>query len=127
MDITPLIDVVFLLLLFFMLTSSFVDRQVLELDLPESRHASEPGDSKLLRVQLVPGGTLLFENQSVSVDALARLVERASPSAVQADSKRAAVILQADLGCSIQEMVTAMDQLRDAGASRVQLMTEAGL
>ncbi|MCG8508096.1 MAG: biopolymer transporter ExbD [Rhodospirillales bacterium] len=119
LDMTPLMDVVFLLLLFFMLTSTFIERKSIELLLPESATAAGEADQALLRVQLLPTGDLAIADQTLPQGRIAARVGRELSEHGQDE-----LILEADLRCSVQQMVDAMDTLKRAGASQVHLVTE---
>ena len=65
LDITPLIDVVLLLLIFFMLTSSFITQAGLRVDLPEST-AAEPQEREKLVIVVSEDDELYIEDEPVS-------------------------------------------------------------
>lgn len=75
-DLTPLIDVVFLLIIFFVLASTF-NKPVMDLILPESKTAQKGTTAEQradLMIQITKDGRILAENQAFSVDNLAPLV-----------------------------------------------------
>lgn len=75
-DLTPLIDVVFLLIIFFVLASTF-NKPVMDLILPESKTAQKGTTAEQradLMIQITKDGQILAENQAFSVDNLAPLV-----------------------------------------------------
>lgn len=116
----PMMDVVFLLLLFFMLTSTFVEHRSIELRLPTSATAAGRAERALPRVQLLANGDLAIKGDVVGEEQLSQRVE-----AQLADRPEKELVLEADLRCSVQQMVRAMDRLKRAGADQVHLVTES--
>lgn len=120
LDMAPLMDVVFLLLLFFMLTSTFIEHRSIELRLPTSATAAGEAERALPRVQLLADGTLAIDGNIVSADQLKQQVRSQLSGRPEKE-----LVLEADLRCSVQQMVRAMDRLRTAGADQVHLVTES--
>jgi biopolymer transport protein ExbD len=122
LDMAPLIDVVFLLLIFFMVATSFArEEQQLDLDLPEARSAA-PGDSpRELVLDLLPGGALRLDGQDLSSAELpGRLAELA-----RVDSRRA-LLVRADRGLEYGRVVAVLDLCRLAGLTNAALATREG-
>jgi len=117
LDMAPLIDVVFLLLVFFMLTSTFLIPEAIDLTLPESSSAA-PLDQTPITVVLTAQGEITLNGEAISLDALgdavAPFIKR------KADQ---AVTLKSDARTNVQQLLDIMDQLRLAGASNIALAT----
>lgn len=78
-SLTPLIDVVFILLIFFMLTSTFVDRQIFSVDAPApSAGAPDEDDVQLLRIKVTADGYIVDEQKLAKSDLIERLRQLAS-------------------------------------------------
>ena len=75
LGLTPLIDVVLLLLIFYIVTTAFVDREI-ELQLPESQASSIPDERKKLTIELGRNGALALNGQLTTIKALDRAIER---------------------------------------------------
>jgi len=118
LDMAPLIDVVFLLLVFFMLTSSMQPRQALELSLPESG-ASNELDNKALRVAIDKNGALSLNGELTSLDTISAEID----SRLKGSSQKT-VTLATDSTTSVQTMVSVMDQIKKGGATDVALETD---
>jgi biopolymer transport protein ExbD len=69
LSMTPLIDCVLLLLIFYIVTTSFVDREI-ELQLPESQSSSVPEEKKKFTVELGVGGAIALNSEPVTIDQL---------------------------------------------------------
>ncbi len=115
LDIAPLIDVMFLLLIFFMLTSNFVIQPGIKVSLPKAI-TSEVLSSRNLTVTLT-GQDLLFLNEMPTT-----IVELTREIKIAADENKT-VLLKADAGASLGRVVEIWDLCRDAGVSQINIAT----
>lgn len=117
-SLTPLIDVVFILLVFFMLASSFQDWRVIELSAPARHRVSGTPMEGTLLVEVRPDG-LRLSAEPVSLEVLAaRLGRRVTR---QPDLR---VLVKPTRGTVLQEMVRVLDALAAAGVTGVSLMRD---
>lgn len=116
--LTPLIDVVFILLVFFMLASSFLDWHSIDLSPPTRGAAAAPMEGALL-VEIRPEG-LRVSGERMSLDALGERVR-------QRVSKRPdqRVLVQPAPGVPLQDAVRVLDRLALAGVTRMALVRKA--
>lgn len=112
--LTPLIDIVFILLMFFMLSSSFVDRHVMDIATP-AVVVGAPQPSDALLVELDESG-VRFNGEPI---ALNRLAARMSP--YMAASPGRPVTVRVEAGVALGPMVSVLDALTSAGAANVSL------
>jgi biopolymer transport protein ExbD len=117
LEMAPLIDVVFLLLIFFMLTTTFMVQEAVELQIPQSETAGEADPSALVIV--LSHSDLTFNGESVSLEEL----KNALLEPLQSDSDRA-VTLMTDAEMPVQRILQVMDSIRSAGGRNVALATE---
>ena len=112
-SLTPLIDVVFILLLFFMLSSRFQQDQGITLQLPKPiPTVAGPETIKPLRVSVEANGLLLFAGELFSAEQLtARFPLRS----------RKGVSIAADTEITTQQLVTAMEELKTQGLRHIKL------
>jgi len=120
-EMSPLIDVVFLLLIFFAATTTFLQGSSLELDLPESRTAEEAprgGGERMLVIELAADGQIRFQERPTTIE---RLVEHLR----QALERRAdaMVVLRADRDAHHGEVVAVLDAVRQSGARGLSVAT----
>jgi biopolymer transport protein ExbD len=87
LGLTPLIDVVLLLLIFYIVTTAFVDREI-ELQLPESQSSAVPEEKKKFTVELGRQGKLALNGELITIQGLDRRIEREA----RADNIRAVEI-----------------------------------
>ncbi len=120
-SLTPLIDVVFILLVFFMLASSFLDWRALELTAPpESMADSGPGLEGALMIEIHPGG-LRFAGETL---AQGKVLERVA--ARLNEFPQTTVLVRPAPGVTLQHTVTLLDRLVELGASDVALIRSPG-
>lgn len=114
-SLTPLIDVVFILLIFFMLASSFQDWRTIDLSAPAQAGAGNAMEGALL-VEVRPQG-LRLGGQPVSRAALAAQVKQRI-----AESPERKVLVQAAQGVPLQRAVDILDLLAATGAADLSLI-----
>jgi len=117
LDIAPLIDIVFLLLVFFMLTSTFMVPEAIELALPESSSASAM-DTTAIIVSLNQTGELALNGESIE---LKQLQQAIMPLIKQ--NTASAITLKSDARTEVQLLLKIMDEIREAGGTNVALAT----
>jgi biopolymer transport protein ExbD len=117
LDIAPLIDIVFLLLVFFMLTSTFMVPEAIELELPESSSASAM-DTTAIIVSLNQTGQLALNGESIE---LKQLQQAIMPLIKQ--NTASAITLKSDARTEVQLLLKIMDEIREAGGTNVALAT----
>jgi len=118
LDMAPLIDVVFQLLIFFMLSSTFITPN-LELTLPEAATPSARAQQPALVVSVDRDGRLYLNREPVGRGALRGLLENRL-----ANDEDKAVNLRMDGSRSHEEFVQLMVEIRDAGARQLQVVYE---
>ncbi|MEM1034178.1 MAG: biopolymer transporter ExbD [Myxococcota bacterium] len=117
-NVTPLIDIVFILLIFFLVTTTFAKDLGLDIDRPAAATGSEqPAD--VLRVAVGRDGSLTVAARPTSPWNLSAAVRRALVS-----RRDKSVLLVSDEGVEAGALVDVMDACRLAGASRVAVAVE---
>ncbi len=116
----PLIDMVFLLLIFFVVTTSFVKETGVDVTRATAATA-EAKDANTVMVGINEDGEVFYDGRRVDVRSVRGLVERAL-----AEDPTAGVIIVADRGSLTGVVVQVMDQCRLAGAANVSLAAERG-
>ena len=113
--IAPLIDVVFLLLIFFMLTSNFVVQPGIKVNLPKAI-SSEVIRSENLIVTLTGQDLIFLNEQPITVQELI-------PQIRQAAQENKTVLLKADTNASLGRIVEIWDMCREAGIPQINIAT----
>ena len=119
-NLTPLIDVVFLLLIFFMVSTSFTELTQLVVDLPEAEGAPASADTALLLVVDV-AGNMTLDGEPVPNDA--RSLSAAIGQRLSGNTDMP-VTLSADAMTPHQYVVTAMDVAAQLNITRLSIATE---
>ena len=118
-NVTPLIDIVFLLLVFFMLTSHFVQDDVLNIQLPETESGEELDEKKSIEIVINTEGQWLYREKVVDADALFLALQ---DDLSKLEDKR--VRIRGDKSSDLGSAVTVLDVARRAGATGVDIVTE---
>ncbi len=118
-NISPLIDLVFLLLIFFMVTTSFVKETGIEVERPEASSAAMVENSTV-QIAVTKDGDAYFEGKRIDI----RMVSTHIAKALE-DSPGAAVIVVADRYSHTGIIVQVMDQCRLGGATQVHLAADS--
>ncbi|KOR27534.1 hypothetical protein TI05_18795 [Achromatium sp. WMS3] len=119
LNLTPLIDIIFLLLVFFMLTAHFVEERALDVELPTSE--ANTLDIKKPQVEIIIGtkGQVLVNGLQVPINslekALRQILHSPGPKTVR---------LRGDRKTNLELAVQAMDAARRAGARSLDIMTQ---
>ncbi len=117
-NLTPLVDVVFLLLLFFMLTSHFVKAPAIKIALPDSKTA-EPEVKEEVIITIAADGTLFLDQDLVLLTGLQYNLQEKLKKL-----KKPAVRIKADREAKLGLVVKVVDEIRLAGAGAFSLETE---
>lgn len=117
-NLTPLIDVVFLLLIFFMVSTTFKDEARLRVQLPEAQGEDIPAEEPtMIRLVIDRTGRFFVNDRAVAdvkPESLARVL-----SEIKRDEGALPVLIQADAAATHQSVMTAMDAASQAGLNRI--------
>ncbi|MCU7807989.1 MAG: biopolymer transporter ExbD [Candidatus Thiodiazotropha sp. (ex Semelilucina semeliformis)] len=116
-DITPLIDVVFLLLIFFMVSTTFDREAQILVELPEATGEEAQHEQKELDITIDASG-IFYINQQEVINTQIETLKRAIQKAV-GDDKDLPVIINADARTPHQSVMTAMDAASQLGLVRM--------
>lgn len=112
-DITPLIDVVFLLLIFFMVSTTFERESMIEIELPTAGGESFEAPDLTLEITINSDG-IFFVNQREVINTQTDTLKRAIVKAI-GDAKDLPVIINADAKTPHQAVMTAMEAANQLG------------
>lgn len=120
-NVIPLIDVMLTLLMFFVLTTTFVEQARIKINLPQADNSAEAELREPLLVLIDQTGNYFVDSNAVSDPSLATL--KATISAVAGDDRDRPVMLRADAMTPHQAVVTAMDALGSLGFNQLSIAT----
>ncbi len=118
LNISPLIDMVFILLIFFAVSTTFVKDMQLELERPNAQ-SSSAASTKSVRVYIDRAGSVYIEEQQVN----AWMVQSVVRDALAISSSQT-VLIVADRLTPTERLIDVVDQAKLAGASEVGVATE---
>lgn len=122
-NLASLIDVVFLLLIFFMVSTTFEHQAVLKVDLPEAKNVSSPVDQPNSFELVIDAAGQFYLNDRQLLDGKRSTLEAAFIEAA-GDDRNIPVILRADAQTPHHFVVTAMDITAQLGFRRLSIATE---
>jgi biopolymer transport protein ExbD len=116
--LTSLIDIVFLLLIYFLLTTNFMVDEGIKIKLPKA-NATSPQTQKEITIVVDQTGRAFLENQEVPFNELFGVLKRRLQGKTDG-----LVVIRADRGIVLDKAVRVMDVAKAAGAGRLVLATE---
>jgi len=119
-DLTSMVDVVFLLLIFFMISTTFVETPGLTVDLPESSAKTQVKEPEEIKVYLSRDGAIAIGDTPVTMAQF-----RAKLLSYGARAKETTFVLLADKEAFHGRVVELMDEARKAGFGKLAIATEA--
>jgi len=117
-DITPLVDVVFLMLIFFMVSTSFNAASSLKLELPSSNATVEQKDLKQVTISINTSGQLYVQDEAVTDNDLRKRILNVSHG-----DPNMRVVLRADADTRHKRVVYVLDTLRSLDMVKVGIAT----
>ena len=118
-EITPLIDIVFLLVIFFVVTSKIETNQYLTLDLPESESFSSSLANKSQNIILLESGVLVINNQEFSITEID--IFMAGVAATFSESE--VIVLSIESKAYHEWVISLMDGLQQLGFQNIHIKT----
>jgi biopolymer transport protein ExbD len=123
LNLAPMIDVVFLLLIFFMVATTFVDREKeMDVDLPQAESGEQPEkEQDEIVINLLADGRMMVDGREVTREELDPILLRAARRNAETP-----VTIRGDREAVVERLVHVMDACRLAGLSNLGLMTLDG-
>lgn len=115
-DLSPLIDVVFILLIFFIVTTVFIKETGVEVQKPEAV-TSQQLDNELILIAITPEGEVMYDHSNIGVSGV-----RSTVSALLLAQERP-VVIQADRTVTTELLVRVMDEAKLGGATNLNIAT----
>ena len=118
-NLTPMLDIVFIMLIFFIVTTSFVKEISIDVNRPTKSPIKEQKKSDVISVRILDSGQILIQERLISLDAV-----RANIESSLALKPQASVVVVSDRDADAGLLVRVIDQSRLAGASSVSLAAQ---
>ncbi|MEE4243787.1 MAG: biopolymer transporter ExbD [Kangiellaceae bacterium] len=117
-NMTPMLDVVFIMLIFFIVTASFVKESGIEVNRPEAKTSTSKENASIL-IAINDRDEIWIDRRRIDPERVQANIER-----MHAENPQGAVVIQADLKATTETLVKVMDASRSAGVYDVSLATE---
>ena len=119
-DLTPMLDVVFILLIFFVVTASFLKENAMDIEGQDPNNNPPPpslDDPQNVLIQIDARNQIFFNQERVDISAI-----RARVASARAENPSASVIIRPDKQSSADVLVSAMNSAREAGVTTISVM-----
>jgi len=117
-DLTPMLDVVFIMLIFFIVTATFIKESGVEVNRPEASTANQKDDTTVL-IAISADNSIWMDKRRIDVRSVKANIER-----LHAENPEGGVVIQADEIASIKTFTAVLDAARQVvGNSKVSLST----
>ena len=117
-DMTPMLDVVFIMLIFFIVTASFVKEAGIDVNSPEAATAVKKDRANIL-IAISDKGEIWINKRRIDVRAVQANIER-----LHAENPQGTVVIQADKKATTETLIKVMDASRAAGVYDVSIAAQ---
>ncbi|MCY4321665.1 MAG: biopolymer transporter ExbD [Bdellovibrionaceae bacterium] len=114
-ELTPMLDVVFIMLIFFIVTTSFVKESGIEVSRPNADTAEQQERASIF-IAIDSKGHIFLQKRKIDIDAVRANIEK-----LHAESPEGSVVIQADKQSETGILVQVMDQIRLAGVENISI------
>ena len=114
-DLTPMLDVVFIMLIFFIVTTSFVRETGIDINRPSAATAEKKSKGNIL-IAITRGGEIWLDKRRIDIRAVRANIQR-----LKAKFPQSSVIIQSDTDSRTGILVRVMDQIRLAGVRNISI------
>ena len=118
-NLTPMLDVVFIMLIFFIVTATFIKQAGIEVLRPEALTATQKPTVSVL-VAIGENGDIWIDKKKVDVTAVRAHIER-----LHAENPKGGLVVQADKGAKTSKVMAVLSAARAAGLVEVAISTES--
>lgn len=118
-DLTSMLDIVFIMLIFFIVTSSFVRESGVEVNRPQASHATSQKDAGIF-IAITAANDVYIDKRRVDVERVEATLEH-----LLLDQPEASLVIQADEHSYNGTVIAVMDAAKGAGIERIALATES--
>jgi biopolymer transport protein ExbD len=117
-DLTPMLDVVFIMLIFFIVTATFIKETGIEVNRPDTKTAQFKKTVSLL-VAVSPDSAVWIDKKKVDIRNVRPLMER-----LHAENPKGGLVIQADMDSKVEKVLAIMDAARTIGIAQVAIAGE---
>lgn len=117
-DMTPMLDIVFIMLIFFIVTTSFVKEAGIDVNKPDASQATKKPSANIF-IAIRANGEVWMDKRMVDVERVGANIER-----LLAEQPTDMVVIQADKDAKHGVVVEVMDQIKEAGIDKISIAAE---
>ena len=114
-NLTPMLDVVFIMLIFFIVTASFIKESGIDVNRPDAPTAERVEDANIL-IAISPNDEIWIDRRLIDPRAVRANIER-----LHAENPKGSIVIQADKKSTNNTLVVIMDAARAAGVFNVSI------
>ncbi len=114
-DITPMLDVVFIMLIFFIVTATFVKEAGIDVNRPDATTATKQDKANIL-IAIGPNNDIWIDKRQIDIRSVRPNIER-----LHAENPQGSVVIQADKESKTDTLIQVMDAARQAGVYNVSI------
>lgn len=114
-NLTPMLDVVFIMLIFFIVTASFIKESGIDVNKPDAPTAERKDDANIL-IAISANNEIWIDRRQIDPRAVRANIER-----LHAENPKGSIVIQADKKSVNESLVTVMDAARQAGVYNVSI------
>lgn len=115
-DMTPMLDIVFIMLIFFIVTTSFVKEAGIDVNKPSAKTAQKKESSNAILIAITKDGNIWLDRRIVDIEAVKPNIQR-----LGANMTDPSVIIQSDKDANTGDLVRLMDRVKSAGIDKISI------
>ncbi|GGA87126.1 biopolymer transporter ExbD [Neiella sp. HB171785] len=119
-DMTPMLDIVFIMLIFFIVTTSFVKEAGIQVNKPKANNTSKEPSANIF-IAIKENGEVHMDRRMIDVERVTANIER-----MLAEQPTDTVVVQADKEAKHGIVVKVMDQIKEAGIDKISIAAASG-
>ena len=117
-NLTPMLDVVFIMLIFFIVTATFIKEAGIQVERPDTTTADSQDDAAIL-IAISPGDEIWIDRKERDPRSVRSIIER-----LHAENPKGSIVIQADEGSTHEMLVVVMEAAKAAGVTNVAIATD---
>ena len=119
-NLTPMLDVVFIMLIFFIVTASFIKEAGIQVERPDAPTAEKQEDASIL-IAISANDEIWIDRRETDPRAVRGMIER-----LHAENPKGSIVIQADEESTNEMLVIVMEAAKQAGVANVAIATDEG-
>ncbi len=117
-NLTPMLDVVFIMLIFFIVTATFIKEAGIQVERPDTTTAESQDDAAIL-IAISPADEIWIDRKERDPRSVRSIIER-----LHAENPKGSIVIQADEGSTHETLVIVMEAAKAAGVTNVAIASD---